>query len=804
MKDLNIYASVILPLPLSGEFTYIANNKSVEVGKRVVVPFGKAKYYVGVVSKLFSEKPKIENLKSIESIIDDKPIISDQLINLWKWISNYYMCSLGDVLNAAIPGGLKLKSEQKLRFVKTDIQVKGELLNLIKKKREILIKDLEGLYPSDDLFKEINDLVANGLVEILDKVEKYFKPRTVKLVQLNKKIALLKNRSKILDQLKSAPKQKLVLQTLFNNNQVLLQDLIEQTNTSQLVIKELHKKQFIEIVNKEIYRFNNSETFVKPKLQLSIKQEEAFEKIKDSFVEKKPVLLHGVTSSGKTEVYIKLISEIIKQNNQVLYLLPEIALTSQMINRLREHFGNKIIVYHSRLNSNEKIEVWNRINKIESDFNVVLGARSSIFLPFKKLKLIIVDEEHDTSYKQFDPSPRYNSRDVAVYYSRKINANIVLGSATPSIESYYNASIGKYKLVELTQRYKNIQLPRVECIDIAYEYKRRRMQAHFSNLLIERIGEAIDNKEQVILFQNRRGYAPIQECSSCGFVPKCKNCDVSLTMHFKLNLLRCHYCGYSEPSNSNCHSCNSKEINSLGFGTEKVEIELKSIFPDVIIKRMDYDTTRGKDSYQQIINKFEKGKIDILIGTQMLTKGLHFNNVNLVGVLNADSILNYPDFRADERGFQLLTQVSGRAGRSTKQGLVLMQTYNLDNSILKNVITSDYINFFYSQIQERKMLQYPPYFSFIKITLKHKNKHIVDNAAHWLASQLKDQIKDMIMGPVNPPVSRVKNSYLKNIYMRFNKKNHIAIKSFLLDLKSLLLSSKEFGSVRVNFDVDPL
>jgi primosomal protein N' (replication factor Y) (superfamily II helicase) len=580
--------------------------------------------------------------------------------------------------------------------------------------------------------------------------------------------------------------------------------LLQSFENGSAALKELFRKSVLSQESRIVDRLDLSVINTIEKKKLSAEQSKTLNEIKEGFALEKPVLLHGVTSSGKTELYIHLIDEILSQGKQVLYLLPEIALTTQITTRLKAHFGNQLGIYHSKFSDDERVEVWNNLLN-QKEYKVILGVRSSIFLPFKNLGLVIVDEEHENSFKQFDPAPRYHARDVALILARNFNANILLGTATPSVESYYNAKTGKFHLAVLQTRFEGIQLPRVEVVNTREAHRKKMMLSHFSPQLIDSMRLALSKKEQVILFQNRRGFAPFLECDMCAWIPKCRHCDVSMTFHKQINQLVCHYCGYSVTTPDTCHACGSPSLLQKGFGTQKIEEEIQALFPDAAVERMDYDTTRSKKGYENIITRFEEGKLDILVGTQMVTKGLDFDGVSLVGILNADTMLNNPDFRAFERSFQMMAQVSGRAGRKHKQGKVILQTSNPEHPVIRQVVVNDFEGFFAQQIEERKQFKYPPFYRLINITLKHKNQNTASKAAHELANQLRSVFGNRILGPQVPPVTKIQDLHLQRILLKLERDaSPVKAKSYVQECVNHLLSQERWRYVVVVLDVDPM
>ena len=806
-----LVAEIILPLPLTQTFSYNAENfkNDIVVGMRVIVPFGKRKFYTGIVYKLKGDD--IESLKEISSLIEDYPIIYPKQIQLWEWISNYYQCSLGEVFKAALPAGLKIESETyitKNEFENTENLTEKEnyILNTVGN-RTISLAELIKNDSHKNLFTTIRNLQKKGLITLSEELTPNYKAKTETFVKIN---PILENSiEETLDSLKKTPKQLQLFSTLIelitieNTESISKRDLLAISKCTNTIFNELRKKDIIVCFEKKISRLKTTSSTRIP-FKLNPNQQIAFEKIQNEFKEKNTVLLHGITSCGKTEIYIHLIEETLKKRQQVLFLVPEIALTTQLSERLKQVFGNRIGIYHSRFSDAERIEVWDNLY-FQKGYEIILGVRSSIFLPFKNLGLIIVDEEHDSSYKQYDPAPRYYAKNAAIVLGIHHNAKVLLGTATPSIESYCNTLTGKFGLVELFSRHENIDLPKIEIIDLQQAYHRKQMKGHFSFPLLERMKEKLQAGEQIILFQNRRGFSPYTECKQCAWVPRCPNCDVSLTYHKKFNKLNCHYCGYLEPMPNTCPSCKQPALQTKGFGTEQIETEVAELFPEIKTIRMDLDTTTSKKAYEQIIYEFESQQAQILIGTQIITKGLDFGNVGMVAILNADNLLNYPDFRAHERAFQMLTQVSGRAGRKGKQGLVLLQTFSPQHSIIQYTKNADFKSFFKNQMSERQLFHYPPFYRLIVIELKHKDASILSKAAYKVAKILQQENIGEILGPSNPPVSRIQSFFIKHILIKFeNNLPNSSIKNSIQKCLSSLKNSEEFKQLRVNLDVDPM
>lgn len=814
-----LFVEVILPLAISRNYTYrvpFELNNAISIGKRVVVQFGKSKLYTAVVSLITEHAPEKYEAKYIIDILDEQPVVTQRQLQFWKWLAEYYMCNEGEVMNAALPAALKLASETKVMLNKDFAYDKASLndkeyliTEALDIQPELTISDIAKLLGQKTVMPILKALFEKNIVTISEEVSERYKPRKRTYLTLNPAYhnqESLKELFGILE--KRAPKQAdAVLAFIKLSRQqkaVSKNELIEESGSGDSSIKSLIEKEVFIAEDRNVSRLGYDEdddqlsNFI-----LSEAQEIALADVQKQLEEKDVVLLHGVTSSGKTQIYIKLIEEMVATGRQVLYLLPEIALTTHIIERLRVYFGGTIGVYHSRFNDNERVEVWQKV--LNNEYKVVLGARSSVFLPFSDLGLIIVDEEHETSYKQFDPAPRYNARDAAIYLANVYKGKVLLGSATPSFETYYNARVHKYGFVELTERYGGVQLPLIEVVSISEETKRKTMQSHFSSVLMQDMQLALDNKEQIILFQNRRGYAPVLVCKVCAYTPKCINCDVSLTYHKHTHKLHCHYCGYKEESPTICPACGSTHLEYKGFGTEKVEDELSLLMPDIRLARMDLDTTRSRNSLQTILNNLEEKKIDVLIGTQMVAKGLDFADVTVIGIINADSLLKYPDYRANERSYQMLAQVSGRAGRRGKQGKVVIQTYDPNHRVIKQVIENDYSDLYFTEMEERKSFKYPPYFRIISMDVKHRNPEILYNQAEYLANELRKHFDDRVIGPEAPLINRIRNYYIKSIMLKFERDtiSIVKAKAIIRDVITQFQTTKLSKGSIIQPDVDP-
>ena len=820
-----LFVDVILPIPIRKEFTYrvpFELNDAIFTGARVVVPFGKSKLITGIITSVHENIPQEYQAKFIEHLLDERPIINPNQYTFWKWISSYYMAPIGDVMNAALPANFKLASETKI-VIHPDYKIDQKLLtdreyeivSALEMKEVLDLKEISEIIGIKTVQPIIKALIDKKAVLSLEELNEKFTPKTAVHIRLSNQY---NNENKLtdfigsIDGIKSKEKQMNALLSLLRHIDLqseipdsVLRNLIMQDHISMSSLNTLEKNGIIVQEKLEISRFESNDYEGSEFKELSESQKVALDEVHKGFDHGKVALLHGVTGSGKTEIYVQLIQEQLDLGKQSLFLLPEIALTTQLIQRLSAYFGEQVGVYHSKFNQNERVEIWNHVlNNDPNKYKIVLGARSSIFLPFSNLGLIIVDEEHESSFKQYDPSPRYNARDCAIVLSKLHKANILLGSATPSIESYYNAVTEKYHLVTLRDRFGANQLPEIFCADLRKERRQKSMQSHFTSYLMENIRESLNLGEQVILFQNRRGYTPLWMCEICNWTPKCVNCDVSLTYHKHSNNLKCHYCSYTTKPVGSCKACGSNRLKMLGFGTEKIEDELSVIFEDKTIKRLDLDTTRSKNAYANILNDFDNGMIDILIGTQMITKGLDFDNVNLVGILDADMLLNRANFRAFERSFQLMTQVAGRSGRREKRGKVIVQTGDPDHWVIEKVIGHDFVGFYNSEIIERKNFFYPPYFKIIEITLKHKNENELNRAAAELAEKLRGTFKERVLGPEFPSVKRIYNLFLKKITIKVERDaNDKKVKERIHLIMDEFFSAPLNKSIRSIVDVDP-
>lgn len=814
------FVEVILPLPLPKLYTYRINEDEahfLQTGMRVAVSFGKSKVYTALVHKVHTNEPTYET-KDIEYILDETPIVTPNQITHWQWIADYYMCTLGEVIKSALPSAFLLESETIIEIAEKDLNPylfsddEFQVYEALHYKTALKGSEVSKIIPKKKTLKVIKSLVEKGAARISERIFEKYVPKLVKYIRLAEAYQSQEGLQKALELLKGEKQKKLIM-AYFNhiNREVLplkVENLLEEAKVSNAVLKSVVEKGILEIYYLQKDRVSFADSEVLAKKTLNNIQNEALYQVQQQFQTKNTVLLQGVTASGKTEIYIELIDQYLKKGKQVLYLLPEIALTIHLINRLKKHFGKNLSVYHSKYNTNERVEVWNNVLNNCSKAQLVVGVRSSVYLPFKDLGLVVIDEEYDSSYRQFDPAPRLQARDSAIMLANIFKAKTLLGTATPSIESMHNVKVGKYGFVYLSKRYTNFLPPIIELIDIKDKQHRKRMNGHFSDILIEEMTNTLSQGKQVLLFQNRRGYAPIVQCMHCGTVPQCPHCDVSLTFHHSSNQLRCHYCGYAIPMPKTCIACGSVDLKTKGFGTEQISKELEVLFPQVAIDRMDQDTTNGKYGYEKILAKFEQQETQILVGTQMISKGLDFENIGLVGVMNADALIHSPDYRAYERSFQLLLQVSGRAGRSTQRGKVLIQTYNPQHPVIQQVLQNDFKGMYQNQIEERQSFSYPPFVQMIKITLKHTNFNRTNEGAEWFANALKEAFASKkgieILGPEFPLISRIRNEYLKDVLVKV-KPSELSIhhtKEQIKRIETSFQSISNFRTIRVSYLID--
>jgi primosomal protein N' (replication factor Y) len=821
-EEITIFADVIVPVAVPNLFTYRVPREfanAVRLGARVIVQFGKTKVVTAVIARLHNQPPQKYQAKYILELLDDAPLVMPTQIELFQWIAEYYMCHIGEVLNVALPSGLKISSLSKVQFnpefdrPELLTERETELIEELKKHQSLTYDELARFAEVKNVYHLIKSLVQKQAIIVFEEVKEKYTPKILRKIRLNAFYEEAGYLTALLKELEKTPKQLdvvlhylryvPVLRTPELNKKGIEKNVLTKAEVSDSSLNTLLKNGILEQFDVIVSRFEEDTNFVEaPTPILSESQQQALTEIMNEFQQKDTVLLHGITGSGKTEVYIKLIEQVLEGGSQVLYLLPEIALTTQIVVRLRKVFGDKMGIYHSKFSDNERVEVWKGV--VTGKFQFVIGVRSAVFLPFDNLGLIIVDEEHETSYKQFDPAPRYHARDVAVVIAHKQKAKVLLGSATPSIESYYNAQTGRYGLVKMLQRFGNAQLPDIELVDIKNARKNKLVKGDFSNIMLDTIRLNLEKKEQTILFQNRRGYSPYIQCDDCDTIASCPNCDVSLTYHYSGQELRCHYCGYHEAMLRTCQACGSVKLRTRGYGTEKIEEELQLIFPEAKIARMDLDTTRTKTAFQTLINEVESGAVDVLVGTQMISKGLDFEKVSLVCIFDADRMIHFPDFRASERAFQMLTQVAGRAGRRDIQGKVLIQTNNPQQAILHQIIAGDYEALYRSEIHEREGFLYPPFTRLVRITIKHFEEAIAEKTAKALADLLAEKLsKQRVLGPEKPLVERIRNQFLFEIMIKLEKTINLkGAKNYITEQIETIATNKEYKGSSIVVDVD--
>jgi primosomal protein N' (replication factor Y) (superfamily II helicase) len=818
------FVDAILPLPIPKLFTYRVPKEMaayLAIGSRIVVPFGKTKILTAVIQHIHNTPPREYEAKYIIDLLEESPSVNSLQLKFFHWLADYYLCTLGEVLQAALPSGLKINTtslvqrnpyfqeEEKVLSIEEQL-----VMQQLSTDKPVESANLEELVGQKSISKVLKALVNKEAIFLIDHIKEKFSPKTKKYIRLNQALAeneseledlfnTLDKKPKQLDVLLSYLKTVPVIEEPDKNSSGIRYDSLIADGCSSSSIKTLIGKGVLESFTREVSRFATKPETVPPK-ELSADQKKAKQEILKAYQDKNSVLIHGITGSGKTEIYIELIKDTLEAGHQVLYLLPEIALTSQIVSRLEVVFGNQLGVYHSKYSANERVEVWKKL--LSGQINFVVGVRSSVFLPFSDLGLIIIDEEHEPSFKQYDPAPRYNARDASLMLARIHKAKSLLGSATPSLETYFLAEEGKYGYVSLPERYGKAVLPKLSTIDLAKAYKTKQMQGNFSVELLQAIKKTIANKEQVIIFQNRRGYAPFLSCATCGWVPKCQHCDVSLTYHQYKNEIICHYCGYKVATPTICGACGSAHIKTVSFGTEQLEEELKLMLPEAEIGRLDLDSTRGRYAYEKIIQSFSSGKTDILVGTQMVAKGLDFDNVGLVGIIDLDRMLHFPDFRSVERTFQLAIQVSGRAGRKEKQGKVLIQTYNPQQAVVQTILNQHYKEFFRGEIEERRLFNYPPFTRIIKLIVKDKDHQLASEAVGELYRLLTNSLgKQMVLGPITPAISKIRDKFQRELYLKIGRKKNInRIKEVALSINAQVATKKEFRTIIIVVDVDPL
>lgn len=816
---MNWYADILLPLPLERNYTYALPRElreGLRRGCRVAVPFGSAKLYTGLVLGLHQEPPAAYEAKEVYRLLDTEPLVTPEQLRHWEWVAQYYMCTLGEVFRSAVPSVFLLQSETRIKPGEqppVDADALDDeaylVMEALERQPVLSIAEISGIVDRKNTLPLLGRMLREGWIRQEEKLVERFVPKKVRYIRLAEDFREEKALEALLSGLSRAPKQAAILLQLFQlqegrDKPVKTQKLLTASGASRSSLRALMDKGVLEEYFLEVSRLDIPAVDSGGGLpQLTPHQKKALGQIREGFRSGRPALLHGITSSGKTEVYARLISEELDAGRQVLYLVPEIAITEQLVRRLQRIFGAAVAVFHSRMNLQERAELWHRIRDGNAEARLLVGARSALFLPFADLGLVIVDEEHENTFKQFDPAPRYHARDAAVVLATYFKARVLLGSATPSIESYHNAMTGKYALTGMQRRFGDVLLPEMELVDLGEQYRKKKLKGHFSERLRDEIRANLDLRRQVILFQNRRGFAPIVECTTCGHAPQCHNCDVSLTFHKHRKELRCHYCGYHRPLEPECAACGNPSLDTKGFGTEQVESELRELFPQQAVRRMDLDTTRGKYGFQKIIHDFEAGEIDILVGTQMLTKGLDFRNVGLVGIMNADSLLNFPHFRAHERCFQLLTQVAGRAGRTEERGRVLIQTYHPHHQILQQVAAGDYKTMYQEQVYQREQFGYPPSSRLIKITFRHKEYNRVVEGAAWFGRYMRQVFGKQVLGPEFPPIARIRNQYHKNILLKIPKEQGLSqTKNSIKRIQRSFNAISRYRSIRLIYNVD--
>ncbi|NNC95350.1 MAG: primosomal protein N' [Chitinophagales bacterium] len=810
-----MYVEVVLPFPLADYYTYAVPPEfedDIDIGKRVIVQFGKSKIYTALVRKIKQTVNPVLRPKAIEDVMDEFPLVEEIHFSFWEWMAEYYMSTPGELMNAALPSAFKLSSESHFILIDhaigRDHEYKGEAATLIEAlqyQEKLGFKEIQSLLGKKNIYHVIRSLIEGGVITSFETLQEKYKPRLVSIIKQGE-VMVSSDLEEVFESLNKAPRQVEGLMHFIElsrgSGYCLKSKLIKSSGIGSSIVKSMVNKGILIEEHIEVSRLKDYSNAIAEDPELSDFQQEAMDQIEDQFADKRVVLIHGVTSSGKTHIYIEQIKKCLAEGKQVLYLLPEIALTAQIVNRLRKVFGDKVGLYHSKFSDNERIEIWDKVKK--NEFSIVLGARSAIFLPFDDLDLVIIDEEHDRSFKQFDPSPRYNARDAAIVLAQIFDAKVLMGTATPSFESFYNARKKKYGLVTMDKRFGEIHLPLIEIVDLKEQYHRKLIRSNISSVLYDDMQHSLSNGEQVILFQNRRGYAPMLSCDTCGWIPECKRCDVSLTYHKFADSMICHLCGFRSRTYQKCQACGSSTLVVKGFGTEKIESDLSILFPKANIGRLDYDSARGKYDHEKIIHSFENKEIDILVGTQMVSKGLDFDNVSLVGVIHADQLLYFPDFRANERAFQLIAQVAGRSGRKKKRGKVVIQTFSVNHHVLKYILQNDFISFYKDEMLSRNSFKYPPANRLILLSVKHKKFDVVDAGASLLYKQLIKTLDLPILGPTIPNISRIRNQYIRDILIKLpGKGNSVFVKEKIRNAIESLKKVDKVKSVQVQINVDP-
>ena len=812
------FIDVIVPLPIKQTFTYKVREAEaafLRPGMRVVVPFGRNKLRTAVVFGVGAEDLPEYETKEIDQILDQTPVVTKTQLSFWQWMADYYMCTLGEVMKAALPGAMLLESETFIQVLNADPQQWPELsdaeylvMEALCAQPELSVDEVRAILSRDSVMGVIYALIERGLVAVQEQLDDKYKPLMRRFVRLNPDILGEAQLNQILDGLDRAPRQReMMLYLLARPHLEEIQQtyLLKALQATSATLNALAEKKWLLVQERAIDRVPPHEGPTEVLSTLSPAQQQALNQVQAYFREGSVCLLHGITSSGKTRLYMHLMQDILARKKQVLFIVPEIALTTQLIMRLQRFYGPHVGVYHSRQSPAERVELFQKVKEGDPSVQIAVGARSAIFLPFSDLGLVVLDESHEPSLKQHSPAPRYHGRDAAIMLAHMHGAKVLLGSATPSLESYYNTEHKKFGLVTLTERFGGVSLPKIQLVDLAEQYRKKLMKHHFSTPLIEAIEQTLAKGEQVLLFQNRRGFSAMLECLTCGHVPQCPNCDVSLTYHSYQELLRCHYCGHEQGVPPSCVACGSHELDRVGLGTQQIEETLGELFPEARLARMDQDTTKGKYAFAQLIERMNQGEIDILVGTQMLAKGLDFDGVTLVGILNADQLMNFPDFRAQERAFQLMAQVSGRAGRRGAQGQVIIQTYAPEHQLLKQVVSGDYMGMYQHQSLQRQQFQYPPYCKLIRVTIKHRDFGLCQSAATWLFKVIEQNMGDLVLGPVAPPVSRIRNQYIQQLLIKVPQSQSLSkTKGFLAKVLQRFMAQKEYARVSVSFDVDPV
>jgi len=812
------FIDVIIPLPINQTFTYRVREAEaafLRPGMRVVVPFGRNKLRTALVYGVSAQEVPDYQTKEIDQILDERPIVTPMQLSFWQWMARYYMCTLGEVMKAALPGAMLLESETFIASLNPDpdswenlSDAEFLIMEALSAQPRLSIDEVRSILSRSSVMGVVYALIARGLIEVQEQLDDKYKPLMRRFVRLNPDILGDSSLKLILEGLSRAPKQRELILYLLSKphtEEIQQTQLLKATQATSSTLNALIEKQWVLAQEHAVDRLLPHEGPTEVLSELSPAQKQAFNQVNTYFDQGNVCLLHGITSSGKTRVYMHLMKRFIAGGKQVLFILPEIALTTQLIMRLQRFYGSQVGVYHSRQTAAERVELFQKVKEGDPSVQIVVGARSAVFLPFKDLGLVVLDESHEPSLKQHSPAPRYHGRDAAIMLAHLNGAKVLLGSATPSLETYYNAQQKKFGLVSLNERFGGATLPTIELVDLAEQYRKKLMRQHFSAPLITAIEETLSRGEQVVLFQNRRGFSAMIECLTCGHIPQCPDCDVSLTYHSHQEVLRCHYCGHQQGVPQTCMACGGPQLDRIGLGTQQIELSIQSLFPEARLARMDQDTTQGKYAFTQLINRMNQGEIDILVGTQMLAKGLDFDRVSLVGILNADQLMNFPDFRAQERAYQLMSQVSGRAGRRGIQGRVIIQTYTPGHQLLQQVVAGDYKSMYDQQNQQREQFQYPPFCKLIRVTIKHRDINLSQAAAIWLFKVIEQKMGSLVLGPVAPPVSRIRNQYIQQLLIKVPQQQSLSkTKGFVTKVWQRFIAQNEFARVSVSFDVDPV